>query len=65
MNTDPRRLAHRLATVTGILMVIQSTTGIVWGGDDRIGLSAFFVVGSLLSLIALLKRMREPGSTSG
>ncbi|TVR58839.1 MAG: hypothetical protein EA426_09070 [Spirochaetaceae bacterium] len=33
------------------------TAGLVWGGDDLIGLWAFFMVGSLLSLFLLMKGM--------
>ncbi|TVQ27482.1 MAG: hypothetical protein EA383_02405 [Spirochaetaceae bacterium] len=40
---------------------ILLTAGIVWGGDDLIGLWAFFVVGSLLSLFGLMKGMSERG----
>ncbi len=42
-----------------IYALILLTAGIVWGGDDLIGLWVFFVVGSLFSLIVLMREVRE------
>ena len=34
------------------------TAGLYWGGDDLVGLWAFFMVGSLVSLFVLMRGMR-------
>lgn len=40
------------------------TAGLVWGGDELVGLWAFFVVGSTVSLVVLMVGMRRSGTES-
>ncbi|MFP4644960.1 MAG: hypothetical protein ACLFM0_11445 [Spirochaetales bacterium] len=40
------------------------TAGLYWGGDDLVGLWAFFMVGSLVSLIVLMRGMHGQGAVA-
>ncbi len=73
MNTDLRRRSLRgFLLMHGVMQYefynyasILLTAGLVWGGDDLIGLWAFLVAGSLLSLFVLMKGLNAPKRDGG